>query len=87
MCHRDLKLENLLLERDSGAEEAGTREMIGWEELSDAHGTYYRSTSPMSGSYNGTMQNSSMWQLFLDGEPLPPSAARRDPLRCCCGGR
>jgi serine/threonine protein kinase len=25
ICHRDLKLENLLLERDSGAEEAGTR--------------------------------------------------------------
>ena len=40
----------------------GTVELTGWEERSDAHGTYYRSSTPLDA-----------WQLFLDGAPLTPA--------------
>ena len=54
-------------EEDGGETTAtidGTVELAGWQELSDAHGTYYRSTN----AYADTV-----WQLFADGMPLTPA--------------
>ena len=42
----------------------GTIDLDGWQEMSDAHGTYYRSTA----AYDGTV-----WQVFADGVPLTPA--------------
>lgn len=57
-------------EEDGGETTAtidGTIELTGWEELSDAHGTYYRST---------TVYGDTVWQLFANGLPLTPYAER-----------
>ena len=42
----------------------GTVELTGWEERSDAHGTFYRSSAPL---------DDGVWQLFVDGAPLTPA--------------
>ena len=41
-----------------------------WEQLSDVHGEYYRSTVP----YNATV-----WQLFVNGAPLTAMASKMMP--------
>ena len=42
----------------------GTIDLSGWEQLSDAHGTYFRSTAALGDS---------VWQIFVDGAPLTPA--------------